>query len=145
MQSTLDDAIEERVKEHVRYYSTLGTEALDRRLEELDREWDMERAVTIGLSGLGLFGLAIGRLGGRSFRLLTWMSLPLLFAFTQGRWSPPSFLKETLGLRNRRIIEEERYALKALRGDFEDLDRASAAATEALSRQATKVMEAVRK
>lgn len=147
MQSTLDEAAAVRVREHIRYYSCLGREAVDRRLEELDREWDLERTVTAGLSGLGAFGLVIGLLGGRSFRLFTWLAVPALFSFSLGRWSPPALLKDGLGIRPRRAIEEERYALKALRGDFEDLGRfrPSNEAADALERQTSQVMSAVQR
>ena len=40
-------------------------------------------------------------------------------------WSPPLGILRRMGYRTRAEIEQERYALKALRGDFEDVRKAS--------------------
>jgi hypothetical protein len=101
-----------------------GHEAIDRRLAELDAEWDIERtleanAATVVLSGM-LLGLAVDR---------RWLALPavaagfLLQHAIQG-WCPPVPVLRRLGFRTEREIDEERYTLKALRGDFVDLPRA---------------------
>lgn len=139
-----DPAAQSRVRDNIRYYTSLGPDAVSRRIRQLDLEWDMSRAVSAGLSGLGVFGLVVGLLGGRSFRLFTWMSLPLLFAASLGRWTPPAELTARWGLRTRREIEEERYALKALRGDFREVGGPSSEETGTLDRAASQVLDAVR-
>jgi hypothetical protein len=140
-----DPASEERVRDHVRYYSSLGPEAVSARIRELDAEWGVERALGAGLAGIGTFGLLMGLFGARIFRLLTWVSLPLLFAFCLGRWSPPASVTARRGLRTRKEIEEERYALKALRGDFREVGQPTEEETGSLGRRASRVLEAVRR
>ncbi len=145
MYGNIDDSTAQtRIRDNVRYYSSLGPEAVSERIRQLDAEWDAARAVCAGLSGAGLFGLVVGLLGGRSFRLFTWLSLPLLFAASLGKWAPPAGLTARWGFRSRREIEEERYALKALRGDFRDVGAPSEEASENLGRAASRVLEAVR-
>lgn len=39
---TVNASIQRQTKEGVAYYASAGSEAIERRLEELDREWDIE-------------------------------------------------------------------------------------------------------
>jgi len=140
-----DPVAEERVRDHVRYYSSLGPEAVSARIRELDEEWGVERALGVGLAGIGTFGLVMGLFGSRTFRLLTWLSLPLLLAFSLGRWSPPPSVTDRRGLRTRKEIEEERFALKAIRGDFKEVGQPSEDENGNLGRRASRVLDAVRR
>ena len=76
---------------------------------------------------------------------LRWLALPvgvaafLLQHAVQG-WCPPVPVFRRLGVRTAGEIDQERYALKALRGDFDDL--ASAEATGVRARQALAAVRA---
>ncbi len=89
------------------------------RLEELEREWDMERLLETNASTLALIGLGMSALHSRK-----WLVLPgVVFSFflqhaVQG-WCPPVPAFRRLGIRTRQEINREKYALKVLRGDFE--------------------------
>jgi len=109
------------VKDSVRFYGSLGSRAVSDRLKALDEEPDLETVATLGLAGAGVLALVFGMLGSRLWRLLAWFSLPLIFAHARGRLAAPGEVLKTLGLRSRKEIQEEKYALKALRGDFRDL------------------------
>lgn len=139
-----DPSAETRIRDNVRYHSSLGPHAISDRIRQLDAEWDMEQSVTATLSCLGAFGLVMGLFGGRVLRLLTWVSIPFLLLFSLGKWAPSAAALSRWGLRRRREIEEERYALKALRGDFKDVAAPTGAETDSLGRKADQVMDAVR-
>lgn len=96
--------------------------AISRRLNELDREWDMDRTLETEASLMALTGLALGATVNRKFFALPGFvaSMVLLQAFTG--WYPLLPLFRRLGFRTAGEINRERYALKALRGDFDDLD-----------------------
>jgi hypothetical protein len=64
----------------------------------------------------------------------------LLLHAVQG-WCPPVPLFRRLGFRTSAEIHQERYALKALRGDFSNLPRNSLAAGEMTSYQALQAAE----
>jgi len=91
---------------------------IDERLAELDREWDIERALGANAGTIALASAALGYAVDRRFLLLT----TLVFAFLANHalygWCPPVPVMRRLGVRTMREIERERYALKALRGDF---------------------------
>lgn len=85
----------------------------------LDREWDVEHLLQANASPIVLLGLALAATVSRRF-----VALPAgVFGFfaqhaLQG-WCPPIPVFRRLGVRTQREIERERYALKALRGDFD--------------------------
>jgi hypothetical protein len=91
--------------------------AIARRLEELDREWDVERLLIVNASSLVTLGVLA------SFRRRALAALPLTvgaFLLQHGLqgWCPPLSLFRRFGVRTRREIDLERYALKAVRGDL---------------------------
>lgn len=146
MQDAMRDPLSEsRVRDNVRYYTSLGPEAVADRLRELDAEWGLERALTAGLAGLSAFGLLMGLFGSRTLRLLTWIATPLLFAFSIGKWAPSAELTARRGLRGRKEIEEERYALKAWRGDFQGVGEGGEEPADGFVRKADRVLDAVKR
>jgi hypothetical protein len=119
------DAINARIRreteENIMRLKQAGGTATARRLEELDSEWDIERAIEANAATASLFGVALGVTVNRR-----WLALPavvgafLLLHAVQG-WCPPLPMLGRLGFRTASEIDQERYALKALRGDFADI------------------------
>lgn len=111
---------------------------IDSRLRELDWEWDIERGLEANAAVIALIGLVLGRLvNPRWYYLSTAVTTILLQHALQG-WCPPVGLFRRLGVRTQREIEEERYALKLMRGDF-------GAADVHTRRPVREVMQAVRR
>lgn len=135
---------ESKTLDNVRFYGSLGKEGLTERIRSLEEEWDMEKFVTVSMAGMGLFGLVMGFFGSRVWRVLTWISLPMLFLYGQEKWRPSEGMLKSLGLRSRREIDEEKYALKALRGDFQQVDSASGSEGENLARNSSRALDAVK-
>jgi hypothetical protein len=97
-------------------YRNAAPEAIARRLEELDHEWDIERAVEANAAGIALAGVALGAFADRRFLLLpAAVGMFLLQHALQG-WCPPVPILRRLGFRTAREIFEERLALKSLLG-----------------------------
>lgn len=102
---------------------------IDRRLAALDHEWDTDRALETEAATMGLIGLALG-----TFVRKPLLALPAIVAgavllqAATGRY-PLMPLFRRLGLRTAKEIARERYALKALRGDFAGMGTARAAAS----------------
>jgi len=91
---------------------------ISRRLDELDREWDIERLLETNVGIFSLMGLTFGVVRSRWYLLSAVAAAFLIQHAMQGRCPPASVLRR-LGIRTTREINHERYALKALRGDFE--------------------------
>lgn len=125
--------IERQTEEAVAYFAAHPDE-IDDRLDELDREWDIERVLEANAASISLVGLALA--AGVDRR---WLALPVAVAAfllqhaVQG-WCPPVPVFRRLGVRTADEIGRERYALKALRGDFDRLSSHRAGDGDALAR-----------
>lgn len=117
----VNDRIAQRTEARIAYAAYAGHLYIDQRLEELDREWDIERVLQANASALMLAGVLLGtRVNRRWYALSAGVAGFLLQHALQG-WCPPLPLLRRLGIRTAEEINRERYALKALRGDFEGI------------------------
>lgn len=124
--------IRRQIEVNVHYYA-LHPEQIDQRLQELDREWDIDRAVEANTAAVALAGTVLGLVRHRGFFLVPLaISGFLLQHAIQGRCPSATFLRRR-GVRTASEIESERAALKALRGDFAAVERMPNAAERAHS------------
>ena len=93
-------------------YRNAGPEAVARRLDELDHEWDIERALEANAAGIALAGLALGAFADRRFLLLPAAVCLFLLQHSLQGWCPPVPVLRRLGFRTAREIFEVRLALK---------------------------------
>ena len=119
------------IEQKVRYYAQ-HPDRIDQRLRELDEEWDIERAIEANASALAFIGVAAGvSSGDRRWLVLPALVTGFLFQHAVQGWCPPVPILRRLGFRTSYEIEQERQALKALRGDFAKIagaaDKAQAA------------------
>ncbi len=117
--------IQRRMERRVRYYDKHPDE-IDSRLKELEEEWDIERAIEANASAIAFTGIALGVTTGNR----RWLALPaavtgFLFQHAIQGWCPPIPILRRLGFRTSHEIEQERQALKALRGDFDAVANSS--------------------
>ncbi len=110
-----------QTEENVARYSQMGDEAIDRRLKELEEEWDIERVLEANAASVVLVGLALGATVDRRLFVLPALVAGFLLQHALQGWCPPISLFRRLGVRTASEIDEERYALKALRGDFRSI------------------------
>lgn len=98
-------------------------EAISRHIDSLDREWGVERYLQANMPVVTLTGLLLGSLVDRRFLLLSAAAFGFFFQHAVQGWCPPLPIFRRMGARTRREINREKYALKALRGDFEEMAR----------------------
>lgn len=110
--------IRRRTEESVAEVAAAGPASIDRRLAELDREWDIERTLEANAAAVSLLGVGLGALVDRRFLLLPAAVAGFLLQHAVQGWCPPMPVFRRLGVRTQSEIDHERYALKALRGDF---------------------------
>jgi hypothetical protein len=104
-----------------------GPKAIERRLAELDREWDIDRALMVAFSAVGgaVFLKGIRRyadaspFGERPKGLLYLFGTQLGFLALHGvvGWCPPASVLRRLGFRTAREIESERRQLERALAD----------------------------
>ncbi len=117
----VNEWIRHRTEESVARFAQAGPEAIDRRLKELDREGDIERILEANAATVALVGLGLGAMVNRRFYLLLPVVAGFLLQHAVQGWCPPMPVFRRLGVRTASEIDQERYALKALRGDFRDV------------------------
>ena len=99
-------------------------EVAAQRLRALEREWDTDRVIEAEAAVTALAGLALGAWVDRRLLAIPGAVGAALLAYAFTGWYPLLPLLRRLGVRSAREVERERYAVKALRGDFADLDPA---------------------
>jgi hypothetical protein len=113
--------IDQKIKESIASHASSDSSAITNRIKELDKEWDTERVLEVNMPIVALIGLALG-----AFVHPYWLAFPavVLLFFLQHAiqgWCPPLPIFRSLGYRTKQEIHKEKYALKLLRGDFDNL------------------------
>jgi hypothetical protein len=113
----INRAIRDQMEARVRYFAD-HPEKIAHRLAELDREWDIERAIEANASTLALAGTLLGITRNRFWLLVPVAVSGFLLQHAVHGWCPPVPVLRRLGFRTAHEIERERRALMMLRGDF---------------------------
>lgn len=110
--------IRHTTEQNVAQHAPGGRHAISQRLSELDHEWDIERLLEANAAAVMLIGLGLGTFVDRRFYLLPAIVGTFLLQHALQGWCPPVPIFRRLGVRTQPEIEQEKYALKAMRGDF---------------------------
>lgn len=110
----VNEDIDRRTESGVQRYVGASRDDILKRIEELDREWDIERALEVNASSLALTGLALGVAVDRRWLALPAVVLGFLFQHGVQGWCPPLPLLRRLGFRTRGEIDREKYGLQSL-------------------------------
>lgn len=124
----LNEAIRARTDAEVVRLESASEEEIAERLLELDEEWDVERLLQVNASTLVMLGVLLGAKVDRRFLLLPAAVFTFFAQHALQGWCPPIPVFRRLGVRTHREIARERYAIKALRGDFDGLPAKDAGA-----------------
>jgi len=117
----INQQIQEEIRANVALYGGCAPEMIEQRLSDLDEEWDIERTLEFNAATLATTSVLLGLLGKKRWLLLAGAVTGFLAQHALQGWCPPVPLLRRLGFRTQREIDQERYALKALRGDFKDV------------------------
>jgi hypothetical protein len=111
--------IDQEILDNISKYGFGSLEAIEDRIEELNKEWDIERVLEVNASSLALTGVLLGFAKDKRWFILPGIVTTFLLQHGLQGWCPPLPILRKLGFRTRKEIDEERYSLKILRGDFE--------------------------
>ena len=106
--------IDHRTNDNIRHYANSSEEVIRRRIEELEREWDIERALEVNASTLALTGLLLGVTVNKKWLIFPGVVLSFLLQHGLQGWCPPLPILRKMGVRTRGEIDREKYELKAL-------------------------------
>ena len=137
--SSMNEKIENETWQRVSSYLNKSEPVISARIKELDKEWDIERYLGVNMSTLAFTGLAAGAITkNRNWNILPAVVLAFFFQHSVQGWCPPLPILRLLKLRTRREIEQEKYALKIIRGDFNDVSTESPQSIDDLRKAITK-------
>lgn len=106
-----NDEIDRQTDRNIATFSALGEEEIKARIQQLDKEWDIERVLEVNASTLALTGLALGVFVNKKWLLLPAGVLTFLLQHGLQGWCPPLPILRRLGVRTRGEIDREKYAL----------------------------------
>lgn len=112
-------ATEKHIKENIEDFSTRTKAAIDKRIARLDAEWDIERMLELNFSLLSAGGAFLAAFADRRWLALSIVVNAFMLQHSLEGWCPPVSLLRKMGFRTREEIDREKFALKAMRGDFD--------------------------
>lgn len=98
--------------------SSGSTDEISQRLALLDHEWNLDRVLEAEAAITGLAGVALAFTRGKAFFALPAFVSSMLVLHAVHGWYPLLPLLRRLEFRTQDEIDRERFALKAVRGDF---------------------------
>jgi hypothetical protein len=116
---TVQEKIDKKIREQIIHFASQPKEVITRRIFELENEWDIERVLEANAAGIGLASLVWGLTVDKKCLALTATVLGFLMLHSIHGWCPPVPVLRRMGVRTRREIDRELFALKVLRGDFQ--------------------------
>lgn len=138
------DSANQRIRQttlqNIERYRNTDSAAIQRRLNELDEEWDIERTLEANAATAVLIGVVLGAVVNRRWFFFPGVVASFLLQHAVQGWCPPLPFFRSRGVRTASEIDYERYALKALRKDFVQLHEENAAHTS--SADALRAVEA---
>ncbi len=123
----VNERIDSEIEERVKIFATQSADRISQRIEELDAEWSMERLLERNASTLAMAGVVLGATVNKKWLWLTGGVLGFLFLHAVQGWCPPVPIMRRMGIRTRGEIDREKYALKILRGDLDEVTEHSRA------------------
>ena len=111
--SRVNQWIADQTRERLDYYRNHPSQ-VGKRLRELDREWDIERALEANAATIAFVGTSLAALHRKGWLMVPAIVTAFLFQHAVQGWCPPVPLLRRLGFRTAREIENERRALLRL-------------------------------
>ena len=130
---SVQQKIDKNIREQIIHFASQPKDVITRRIVELENEWDIERVLEANAAGIGLVSLLWGCTMNKKCLALTATVLSFLLLHSTQGWCPPVPVLRRLGVRTRREIDRELFALKVLRGDFQTVSLENNSADSALN------------
>lgn len=113
--------IDNLIRENIKEYSAKPKSEISERIRTLNKNWDMERVLELNMATLALTGLGLSVFLNKRWAMLSGVVLGFFIQHAIQGWCPPLPLFRAMKVRTRNEINQEKYALKALRGDFKNV------------------------
>ncbi|WP_114750049.1 hypothetical protein [Pleomorphovibrio marinus] len=112
--------VNKRTQKILSEYGNLSSK-VNLRLEELEKEWNLEKVLAVNASAAILSGMILGAASNKKWYILPTAVAGFLLQHGFEGWCAPASVFRLFGFRRKQEIEEERQSLMALRGDYDIL------------------------
>jgi hypothetical protein len=109
----VNERIRRQTEANITRHRNASPAEVERRLQELSREWDIERAIEANAATLAIIGIVLGAFVNVWFLVIPAVVGTFLLQHALQGWCPPVPILRRLGFRTSREIFEERLALLA--------------------------------
>lgn len=123
------------IQNRVALYKNRDKNEIDWRINQLEKEWSLERMIATFAASLALSGTLMAAFFNRRWLILPGLMSAFLLQHGIQGWCPLLPLFRAFKVRARKEIDWEKFSLKQLRGDFDRLTKTSSRG----------ILEAVRK
>ena len=118
----INEKIKQKTIQNINKYSNSDVNVLTIRLKELNHEWDTERVLEANAASIILISSIIGYFKSPYWFIITGIISFFLLQHALQGWCPPLPIIRRLGVRTSIEINEEKVAIKYLRGDFSQMN-----------------------
>jgi hypothetical protein len=108
----INESIRSQTENRMRKVAAGGRSAIERRLVELDEEWDVERYLETLAPSFTILGITLGLTRDRRWFLFPLVVQSFFLQHALQGWCPPMPVLRHLGVRTVQEIEHERCGLK---------------------------------
>lgn len=105
------------IKERINRYKGASPIAIDQRLDKLDREINIERAIELEAPMMIGLGVVLAALQDKRWAMLSAFAASMVIFHNLQGWYPLLPIFRRMGIRTQNEVEQEREALRILRGD----------------------------
>lgn len=116
-----NSVIDQIILTNIRKFAGKSPEEISHRIKQLDKEWDVDRVLDLNMSAFALCGITSSLIFNQYSIILPILLLLFFIWHAFQGWCPPIPMLRYLKFRTRPEIDREKYALKAMRGDFKGL------------------------
>ncbi|OCH97012.1 hypothetical protein A8135_05100 [Legionella jamestowniensis] len=116
-----NQAIDNKIISTLQSFSTAISDKISQRIDKIEKEYNVERVLELNASILAFIGVLLGAFLNVYWLILPGLVLPFLALHAVQGWCPPLPILRALKVRTQREIDSEKYSLKILRGDFDNL------------------------
>lgn len=121
----INTEIDRRIVQCLEQHAEGASDQITEHIAELDREWDVERALQANAGAIALSGAVLAATVNPRWLAVPAVVFGFLFQHAVQGWCPPLPVLRRIGYRTRKEIDREKYGLKALRGDFDMIANAN--------------------
>ena len=106
--------IDRQIEENIHYYSIESPVAIRERIEELDKEWDVERSLELNASLIALSGILLASVSSKKWLIVPALATAFIAQHAIHGWCPPVSVLRRMNVRTRKQIAKEKFGLMEL-------------------------------